>query len=755
MLSGSKGLGSVSRDESDHLMEYLSGHGALNTMVLVHDSMEMCRKIADFTFGKDQTTISFIDGGPNDHSAKFSDRSGPYYPRVLYGYPRTVLSLLRTNLNRSSNLRPSSGNGVDLRELEVFVLDDAEKLIQNNCMDDVCEILQICKFFSRKKLRFIILSGYILSNHFGAQSALNASDFGANGTGGEFGAGFWNNAEMNKKENNTTGGAAGTTGTTSKMLTTLTNKGQKQHSTMLRSLRNSLIKGQNLFGLRKDQIRARARRHVKHYAVVARRKRWAKLLADLHKTLSLPMGVIFFDHNAQAAAAQGTGGAAATASTQLGTLGTNNLGGGVVPNIAGSATTVGLLSESLLPGGSPSDEQTTGGTTKIGKTTSEGRLSSKESGVSGVSTPSNSTSSSKRGFKSNAELIKQRSRVTEKKFSMGGNVVVVSPEKKKSMKTTSNASGPTSPDETSAGEETLKRSRLEDKNSQSADAKTGSERENARADDAETTDPGEVEGKATTKTSGADVKTDQKTESAASPDGKGKHDGEASSKPAAQASPSIPKTASPPAKPRIRKPLSAAERARAQQQQSAATSREDSKEDLSDNKPAPRSSESGNKAALKKQLSEVYHEEVSLLEDLMHGHSHELSIHPTLDARNVPGGCDFYLTPSNPIILRAEVPKGLRCVVHFGVLETHLYGLRLMALQVNETENTGSAAAANNKHGGNNKTGGTNVSENANANTTLISLLFVDLDEADQTIRDIEDELEIRIQVIPNELLPT
>ncbi|CAD7927967.1 unnamed protein product [Amoebophrya sp. A25] len=710
--------------------EYLSGAGGLNTIVLVYESMEKSRKFCNFAFGAEQTTFSFVDGTPNDHSTRFTNRAGPYYPRVLYGHPSAVLSLLRGNLNRSSNLRPSSGNGVDLRDLEVFILDDAEKLIQNDCMDDVCEILQICKFFSRKKLRFIILSGYILSNHF------FGSNFSTTREGaGEFGSGFWNRGGTSSRK--VEHGAGSSIGASSRMLSSLTNKGQKQHSSMLRSLRNSLIKGQNLFGLRKDQIRTRARRWVKHYAVVARRKRWAKLLADLHKTLSLPLGVIFLD--------QARLDLASTAST-------SRAGG---PSQAAGV----LLSNMASP--SPADvsqkDPFQGDHKMVVKGSLERKDSScKDSGAgSGASTPSHASSSKSRGFKSNAELVKMRSvvnpssplRNSTNKPAAGGNKLTG--EKASSSTSNSKEDVPSSSSAVASSTSTLaadappeERSKTLSGNQGEDDAKDGAtpeiERDEAATTGEDTAVKNEVDRNTAGGVAGAEAKNKDQdgapTLSAVPPSAV---PGSASAV-AGNTSPPAPAGVAPATSSSMRmrmKPKSAAERARElAKQQSLASSKgssNNSKEQLAG---AASSSVATTSQQVQQASAETYQDEVALLEELLHG---QLAIHPTLDTRNAAGGCDFFLTPSNPIILRAEVPKGLRCVVHLGVLETHLYGLRLLALQISGEEQN------------------TRTKGDGSQQEHAISLLFVEPDDANSTMRDIENELDITIQVIPNELLPT
>merc|ERR1719510_953727 len=69
----------------------------------------------------------------------------------------------------------------------------------------------------------------------------------------------------------------------------------------IRCLRDSLLRQQNLFGIRAHRTQARAK-SVKHYYAVAARARWPAMLAALHHALSLPSGIIFDDASAEARA---------------------------------------------------------------------------------------------------------------------------------------------------------------------------------------------------------------------------------------------------------------------------------------------------------------------------------------------------------------------------------------------------------------------------------------------------------------------
>merc|ERR1719323_1669541 len=134
-------------------------------------------------------------------------------------------------------LREAPSWGVDLSNVQVLTLDDAEETIRLGLMDEVCEVCTILRHFSKQRLRHIILS------HFMSHEA----------------------------------------------------------KSMIRCLRDSLLRQQNLFGIRAHRTQARAK-SVKHYYAVAARARWPAMLAALHHALALPSGIIFDDASPDARA---------------------------------------------------------------------------------------------------------------------------------------------------------------------------------------------------------------------------------------------------------------------------------------------------------------------------------------------------------------------------------------------------------------------------------------------------------------------
>lgn len=134
-------------------------------------------------------------------------------------------------------LQEAPSRGVNLSSVQVLALDDAEEAIRQGLIDEVCEVCTILRHFSKQRLRHIVLS-HFLSN---------------------------------------------------------------EAKSMVRCLRNSLIRQQNLFGIRAHRTQARAKR-VNHYYTVAPRQRWPAMLAVLHHTLSLPSGIIFDDASHEARA---------------------------------------------------------------------------------------------------------------------------------------------------------------------------------------------------------------------------------------------------------------------------------------------------------------------------------------------------------------------------------------------------------------------------------------------------------------------
>jgi superfamily II DNA/RNA helicase len=134
-------------------------------------------------------------------------------------------------------LREAPSWGVDLGTVQVLVLDDAEETICMGLMDEVCEVCTILRHFSKTRLRHILLS------HFLSHEA----------------------------------------------------------KSMIRCLRNSLLRQQNLFGIRAHRTQARAKA-ARHYYAVAPRSRWPGMLAVLHNELALPSGIIFDDASPDARA---------------------------------------------------------------------------------------------------------------------------------------------------------------------------------------------------------------------------------------------------------------------------------------------------------------------------------------------------------------------------------------------------------------------------------------------------------------------
>lgn len=146
-------------------------------------------------------------------------------PAVVFGHPSRVLPLLQE----------APTWGIDLSNIQVLALDDAEEAICQGLIDEVCEVCTILRHFSKQRLRHVILS-HFLSN---------------------------------------------------------------EAKSMIRCLKNSLLRQQNLFGIRAHRTQARAKR-VNHYYAVAPRHRWPSFVALLHHSLSLPSGIIFDDASSDA-----------------------------------------------------------------------------------------------------------------------------------------------------------------------------------------------------------------------------------------------------------------------------------------------------------------------------------------------------------------------------------------------------------------------------------------------------------------------
>lgn len=169
--------------------------------------------------------VSLVAGNTIDDLQKLASVVNSKEPTVVFGHPSRVLPLLQE--------APSWG--INLKDVQVLALDDAEEAICQGLIDEVCEVCTILRHFSRQRLRHVVLS-HFLSN---------------------------------------------------------------EAKSMVRCLRNSLLRQQNLFGIRAHRTQARAKR-VDHYYAVAPRSRWPGMLAVLHNSLGLPSGIIFDDASSDA-----------------------------------------------------------------------------------------------------------------------------------------------------------------------------------------------------------------------------------------------------------------------------------------------------------------------------------------------------------------------------------------------------------------------------------------------------------------------
>jgi superfamily II DNA/RNA helicase len=193
-------------------------------------------KLTCFESSKRRVSFEGVDPDPgsnlgsvnlSEDMQKLSSDLGAGAPGVVFGHPSRVLPLMRE----------APAWNIDLSNVQVLALDDAEESIRNGLIDEVCEVSTILRHFSKQRLRHLVLS-HFLSN---------------------------------------------------------------EAKSMVRCLRTSLLRQQNLFGIRAHQTQARAK-SVNHYYAVAPRARWPAMLAVLHHALSLPSGIIFDDESADARA---------------------------------------------------------------------------------------------------------------------------------------------------------------------------------------------------------------------------------------------------------------------------------------------------------------------------------------------------------------------------------------------------------------------------------------------------------------------
>lgn len=190
-------------------------------------------KLSCFETAKRKVSFAGMESDPtsgvniNDDMQRLCSELGNSTPGMIYGHPSRVLPLLQE--------APSWG--LDLSNVQVLALDDAEEAICQGLMDEVCEVCTILRHFSKQRLRHIMLS-HFLSN---------------------------------------------------------------ESKSMVRCLRTSLLKQNNLFGMQANKTQARAKA-VNHYYAVAPKSRWPAMLAVLHNALSLPSGIIFDDESADSRA---------------------------------------------------------------------------------------------------------------------------------------------------------------------------------------------------------------------------------------------------------------------------------------------------------------------------------------------------------------------------------------------------------------------------------------------------------------------
>jgi superfamily II DNA/RNA helicase len=190
-------------------------------------------RLSYFESAKRKVSFAGMDADPvagvnlNEDMQRLCLEVGSSSPAMIYGHPSRVLPLLRE--------APSWG--IELGDVQVLALDDAEEAICQGLMDEVVEICTILRHFSKQRLRHIMLSHFL----------------------------------------------------------------SPESKSMVRCLRMSLLKQNNLFGIQAHRTQARAKA-VNHYYAVASRTRWPAMLAILHNALSLPSGIIFDDESADSRA---------------------------------------------------------------------------------------------------------------------------------------------------------------------------------------------------------------------------------------------------------------------------------------------------------------------------------------------------------------------------------------------------------------------------------------------------------------------
>lgn len=106
------------------------------------------------------------------------------------------------------------------------------------------------------------------------------------------------------------------------------------------------------------------------------------------------------------------------------------------------------------------------------------------------------------------------------------------------------------------------------------------------------------------------------------------------------------------------------------------------------------------------------------------------------------GRHSFFLTPSDPVVLKMDLPK-VRCVLHFDLPHQQLsiYGLRLMCLEKGEKTKSKRDAIASKQTSTSQKQG----------KRCCVSVLF---SETADIVQELEKGFSTEMQLIPTEMLP-
>jgi len=116
-------------------------------------------RLCCFESSKRRVSFAGLDADPvagvslHEDMERLCSDLGSGAPGMIYGHPSRVLPLLRE----------APAWGIDLSNVQVLALDDAEDAIRQGLMDEVCEVCTILRHFSKQRLRHIMLS-HFLSN---------------------------------------------------------------------------------------------------------------------------------------------------------------------------------------------------------------------------------------------------------------------------------------------------------------------------------------------------------------------------------------------------------------------------------------------------------------------------------------------------------------------------------------------------------------------------------------------------------------